>query len=96
MRAPALRASLNPIAMACLRLVTFGPLLEPECSLPALYSRITVPTFAVPRLFAMMASLLAWKSVQSSGHERRRSLLETRGAKHGIILRHLGGLGLHA
>src|SRR6516164_11647372 len=43
MSAPALRASLSAIALACLGLVTFGPLLEPECSAPRLNSPITLP-----------------------------------------------------
>lgn len=34
------------IAMACLRLLTTGPVFEPECSLPALYSCMTFETFA--------------------------------------------------
>lgn len=42
--APERRASLRPIAMACLRLLTFRPLL-PERSLPRLNSRISSPTF---------------------------------------------------
>jgi hypothetical protein len=31
----------NPIAMACARLLTFGPVLEPECSSPPLNSFMT-------------------------------------------------------
>ncbi|HVT99262.1 MAG TPA: hypothetical protein VHE33_17300 [Acidobacteriaceae bacterium] len=42
--APALRASDNPIAIACLRLVTFLPL-RPLLSLPVFFSRITRATF---------------------------------------------------
>jgi hypothetical protein len=41
---PSRRASLNPIAIACLRLFTFRPLL-PERSLPRLNSCISSPTF---------------------------------------------------
>src|SRR6185437_16767624 len=40
--APDLRASLIPMAMACLRLFTLR--LPPDFSLPCLYSRITLPT----------------------------------------------------
>ena len=42
--APALRASDNPIAIACLRLVTFFPL-RPLFSVPLFFSRITFSTF---------------------------------------------------
>src|SRR5439155_9929481 len=42
--APARRASLNPIAIACLRLVTFFPE-RPDRSVPCLRSRITRSTF---------------------------------------------------
>ena len=40
--APDLRASLMPIAIACLRLFTLR--LPPDFSLPCLYSRMTLPT----------------------------------------------------
>lgn len=40
--APDLRASLIPMAIACLRLFTL--LLPPDFSLPCLYSRMTLPT----------------------------------------------------
>jgi len=55
--APDLRASLNPIAMACLRLVTFFPL--PDRSLPRFFSRITFSTFfcAPFEYFAMIIHL---------------------------------------
>jgi hypothetical protein len=43
--APARRASDNPIAMACLRLVTFLPEL-PLLSVPRFRSRITFSTFS--------------------------------------------------
>ena len=44
--APRLRASLRPMAMACLRLVTFLPE-PPERSLPRFISCIARPTFLV-------------------------------------------------
>jgi hypothetical protein len=52
---PSRRASLRPIAMACLRLVTLRPL-DPERSVPCLRSRITFSTFFWARgpYFAMM------------------------------------------
>ena len=46
--APALRASLMAMAVACFGLVTVGPLLLPLCSLPALNSPMTLPTLAAP------------------------------------------------
>ena len=33
------------MAIACLRLLTFGPVFDPVCNLPCLYSCITLPTF---------------------------------------------------
>ena len=49
-------ASLIAIAKACFWLFTTGPLFEPECSLPALYSPITLPTFFWP--LVIMVKLL--------------------------------------
>ena len=46
MRAPDLRASLNAIATACFRLVTFLPL--PDFSVPFFFSRITVAILRFP------------------------------------------------
>jgi hypothetical protein len=46
--APSLRASERPIAMACLRLVTFLPL-RPLFSLPSFISRISSRTFSPAR-----------------------------------------------
>lgn len=49
--APALRASERPMAMACLRLVTFFPL-RPLFSVPRFCSRITFSTFLpAPELY---------------------------------------------
>src|SRR5688572_11803879 len=45
--APDLRASLNPIAMACFRLFTFPPFPSlPDFNLPSLYSCITSSTLS--------------------------------------------------
>src|SRR5579863_7175820 len=44
--APDLRASLNAIATACLRLFTLAR--PPDFNWPRLYSRMTLPTFAFP------------------------------------------------
>jgi len=41
---PARRASDSPIAIACLRLLTFRP--EPDLSVPRLRSCIALPTFS--------------------------------------------------
>lgn len=59
--APERRASLNPIAIACFRLLTF--FLPPDFSSPCLYSCITLPTLALPlalvrELFFLVAILL--------------------------------------
>ena len=50
--APSLRASDNPIAMACLRLVTFLPL--PLRRVPRFFSRMTSSTFS-PALLEYLA-----------------------------------------
>lgn len=42
--APARRAEFNPMAMACFRLVTFGPVGLPLFRVPALNSFIASPT----------------------------------------------------
>ena len=57
--APFFRASDNPIAMACLRLVTFFPLL-PDCNVPFLRRRMALSTFfdaALPYLVAIVPSI---------------------------------------
>jgi hypothetical protein len=62
--APARRASLSPIAIACFRLVTFLP--DPERRVPCLRSCITFFTFccALRPYFAIVTLLVAY--VQSS------------------------------
>ena len=68
--APALRASDRPIAIACLRLVTFLPE-RPLRSVPRLRSRMTFATFfaaALPYLLAMCAPALQ-RCPPSTQHE---------------------------
>lgn len=55
-RAPAFRASDKPMAIACLRLVTFL-LLLPERSCPRLYSCITFFTFFCDFVFGVLFCL---------------------------------------
>lgn len=55
--APDLRASLMPMAIACLRLFTFAP--PPDFSLPCLYSCIALPTLLCAlRLYLRPPALL--------------------------------------
>jgi hypothetical protein len=65
---PAARASDNPIAIACLRLVTFLP--EPPLfKVPAFNSFMTFSTFSdafLPYLLAMSLSLVRKDSIRSS------------------------------
>ncbi len=51
--APALRASDNPIATACLGFETTGPFLEPLCNSPSLNSCMTFLTFILPLLLLL-------------------------------------------
>src|SRR2546429_9949835 len=50
---PAFLASDSAMAIACLRLLTSGPFLEPEWSSPCLYSRMTFSTLLLPLAFSI-------------------------------------------
>ena len=63
--APALRASLIPIAIACLRLFTLR--LPRDFSLPCLYSRMTLPT-----LLCALRLYLRWPLLELVEEERER------------------------
>jgi hypothetical protein len=62
--APERRASLNPIAIACLRLFTF--FLPPDLSWPCLYSCITLPTFRLPLALLFREELFFFVAIGSS------------------------------